>query len=357
MRPASRCLSAAVFLLNLMPGCAFAQTLDEAVSQFVTQIAAGVPAKTGLSLGIENRSSLAAPELAKVRNALQTGLARAGLQMDSKSPALLQVFISENARGFLLIAQMPSQDGTKVAMAPWMRENTQPIAPLTVARKMLIIEHPAPVLDVVLANNGTELRVLEPGRLLYFVKSAESWNLDRTTGIPLAGPLPRDARGRLTPEPRFADSSTPWPLDSRHLVRWAPGRNYFADEPIGFYSAASIDNFDLKAGTDGRTRVSNSTGQLVATLDDWGSDIAAIQGSCGQWFVLASAKTEREGVDRLQPYQLTDAQPTPSGEPLAFAGAITALWPAETGTQVTAVVHNRKTGNYEVYRVEIGCGN
>jgi hypothetical protein len=140
-------------------------------------------------------------------------------------------------------------------------------------------------------------------------------------------------------------------------VRWAPGRNFFSDEPVGFYSAASIDDFDLKAGIDGRTRVTNSTGQLVSTLDDWGSDIAAVQGSCGQWFVLASAKTERDGVDRLQPYQFTDAQPFPSGEPLSFAGAITALWPAETGTQVTTVVHNRKTGKYEVYRVEIGCGN
>jgi hypothetical protein len=357
MRPASRCLSAAAFLLNLMFGCAFAQTLEEAVSQLVTEIATGVPAKTGLSLSIENRSSLSAPEVATVRNAIQTGLARAGLQVDFKPATLLQVFISENARAFLLIARMPSQDGTKVAMAPWIRDATQPVAPLTVARKMLIIEHPSPVLDVVLANNGTELRVLEPGRLLHFVKGAESWNLDRTTGIPLTGPLPRDVRGRLTPEPRFADTSSPWPLDSRHLVRWAPGRNFFSDDPGGFYSAASIDNFDLKAGIDGRTRVTNATGQLVSTLDDWGSDIAAVQGSCGQWFVLASAKTERDGVDRLQPYQFTDVQPFPSGEPLAFAGAITALWPAEMGTQVTAVVHNRKTGNYEVYRVEIGCGN
>jgi hypothetical protein len=129
------------------------------------------------------------------------------------------------------------------------------------------------------------------------------------------------------------------------------------DEPAGFYSVASIGGFEFKTGLDGRARMNTSSGQLIANIDDWGSDIAAIQGSCGQPFLIASSKTEREGLDSLQAYQLIDAKLVPSRESLSLPGPVTALWPSETPAQVTAVVHNRQTGNYEAYRVAIACGN
>src|SRR5438445_8068177 len=159
-----RCFSAAFFIVNIALGYAAAQTLDQAVAQLASQIASNVTAKSGLSLGIENISSLPAPDVVKVRDALQLELTRAGLPLDSNSLALIQVTISENARGFLLLAQTPSGDGTKVAMAPWTSRPIQaPVARATIS-KTLILEHPAPVLDIAVTNNGTELWLLEPAR-------------------------------------------------------------------------------------------------------------------------------------------------------------------------------------------------
>ena len=101
--------------------------------------------------------------------------------------------------------------------------------------------------------------------------------------------------------------------------------------------------------------MTSSSGQVLAYIDDWGSDLAAIQGSCGQSFLVAPAKSD--SFERLQAYQLTDGQPLPSGEPLTLSGPLTALWPSESAAQVTAVIHNRKTRQYEAYRIAISCGN
>ncbi len=347
----------AAFLLILTLVSASAQTLDQAASQLASRVAAGLPAKSALALGVENLSSLTLPEVIKVRDSLQSELIRAGVPLDSNSLALLQITISENARGFLLIARTPAPDGIKTAMVPWTVRPARSSTKRSIISKTLILEHPSPVLDIALTNSGTELWLLEPAHLVHFTKNADAWTVDRTTAVPLARPLSRDPRGRLTADPRLADVSSPWPLDATHSVRWAAGRNYFADDAGGFFSIATIDNFEFKAGVDGRTRMTSSAGQLIANMDDWGSDVIAMQGSCGQPFLLASGKTDREGFDRLQAYQLADSQPVPSGDSLLFAGRLTALWPAETLAQVTAVVQNRKTQKYEVYRIAIACGN
>ncbi len=357
MPPASRCLTTAAFLLTITLVCASAQTLEQAASQLASRVAAAVQMKSGLSLGIENLSSLTVTEVVRVRDALQTELIRSGLQLDSNSLALIQITISENPRGFLLISRTPVQDGFKTMMVPWTIRPARPATARSVLSKTLILEHSSPVLDITLTNNGTELWVLEPANLLHFVKSGDAWTARRTTAISLARPPSRDPRGRLTPDPRLADTSSPWPLDASHTVRWAAGRNYFVDDNGGFFSTATIDSFEFKAGLDGRTRMTSPTGQPIANIDDWGSDVAAVQGSCGQPFLLAAAKVDGEGFDRLQAYQLTDSQPVPSGDPLSFPGLLTALWPAETPAQVTAAVYNRKTQKYEVYRIAISCGN
>ena len=355
MPPVSRRLKTAVILITFSLVCASAQTLDQAASQLAARVAAAIQAKSGLSMGVENLSSLTIPEVTKVRDAIQSALARAGLAIDSKALPLLEITISENARGLLLIARVPSTNGIQTVMVPWTVRAARSPAARAVLSKRLILEQAYPVLDISLTAGGTELWVLEPARLAHFEKNADAWNADRTTAIPLARPAGRDPRGRLTPDPRLPETSSPWALDARHTVRWAAGRNYFVEEGGGFYSTATVDDVEFKAGLDGRTRMTSPTGQVLAQIDDWGSDLAAIQGSCGQAFLVVAAKTD--GSERLQAYQLTDNQPAPTGEPLHFSGPITALWPSESVAQVTAVVHNRKSGQYEAYRIAISCGN
>ena len=119
MAYSSRCVKTAAFLLTfgLLP--AGGQTLDQAASQLAPRIAAAIPAKSSLSLSVENLSSLTVPEVTKVRDAIQSALARAGLAIDSKALPLLEITISENARGLLLIARVPSTNGIQTVMVPW----------------------------------------------------------------------------------------------------------------------------------------------------------------------------------------------------------------------------------------------
>ncbi|MEO8128415.1 MAG: hypothetical protein ABJF23_03815 [Bryobacteraceae bacterium] len=353
----SRCAQSAAFALTFGLIAACAQTLDQAAAQLASRMGAGLPAGSTLSLTVESFSPLPAPLVTRVREAIRSAIVNSGLRLDTNSPTASQVTISENARGFLLIARTPAAGGTRTAMVPWTIRPSEPSQVRASISRTLILEHSSPVLDISLTNNGTELWVLEPDQLVHFRNEGGAWRADRNTSLPLARPPARDARGRLTPDPRLPDTSSAWPLDARHTVRWAAGRNYFLDDSGGFFSAASMEGLELKSGLDGRTRVTSSAGQLLAKIDDWGSDLAAMQGSCGEPFLLAGPKTDGGEFDRLQAYRFADGQPIPSGEPLAFYGVLTALWPAESPAQVTAVVHNRKTQQYEVYRVAISCGN
>ena len=49
------------------------------------------------------------------------------------------------------------------------------------------------------------------------------------------------------------------------------------------------------------------------------------------------------------------ARPTPASDPLPLPGPVTALWPAETRSQATLVVHNLQTGEYEASRLGLAC--
>ena len=110
---ASRRLMTAAFLLTFTLVSANAQTLDQAASQLASRVAAAVQPKSAITLGVENLSSLTLPEVVRVREVIQTELIRSGLQLDSNSLTLIQITISENARGLLLIARTPAQEGVK----------------------------------------------------------------------------------------------------------------------------------------------------------------------------------------------------------------------------------------------------
>ena len=187
MQSAVRSLRSAAILAIFLLGNACAQTLELAAAQLSVRLSAVLNVKTGMNLGIENVSSLSAAEAAKAGDAIRSELTRAGVQFDTNSLALIQISIAENARGFLLIAQ----EGTNVVMVPWSGPPVLSTADRAIMGKTLVLEHAAQILDISLTNNDTEFWVLEPARLVHFTNALA----DRSTPLPLARPISRDARG------------------------------------------------------------------------------------------------------------------------------------------------------------------
>jgi hypothetical protein len=123
-----------------------------------------------------------------------------------------------------------------------------------------------------------------------------------------------------------------------------------------YFSAAQTADGELLAGLDGHTRLYTERGEAVLTIDNWGSDIAAIASECGsKRQVFATAPGADGASDQLQAFEFAGANYEAVSEPLPLPGPVIALWTAESPDRVTMVVHNRQTGMYEASRLSLSC--
>ena len=136
-------------------------------------------------------------------------------------------------------------------------------------------------------------------------------------------------------------------------MHWVNGRNVLESEGVrtaAFYNEAG----GWFASSDGK--IENRAGEAVAGTAGWGSDLAALESSCGpQRYVIAASAGDSSDRDQVQAFSIADDQPAVASAPLPLAGAVTALWPAERPGHVTLVIRNAKTGNYEASRLALAC--
>jgi hypothetical protein len=207
--------------------------------------------------------------------------------------------------------------------------------------------------------------VLERDAIAIYHRDDNSFRLRTKASPPPGSPLPRDVRGRLVIEGETVraylagmlcrlplsgdnfqcdDRSGDWPLEAgaglalpASLVN---GRNYFTAPPLPpFYTAArwpaaSRQDLWILATTAGPTQMFDTAGAQLASLGDWGSEIAAIDSVCsGERFLVS---------------------PVAGVNPAPLPGRLAALWPAEQPGALTAVVHS--PDRYAAYRVSLACG-
>ena len=79
-----------------------------------------------------------------------------------------------------------------------------------------------------------------------------------------------------------------------------------------------------------------------------------IDNPCAQ-SAIAIADGNSSDHDQVQAFEIAGGQASAASEPLAMPGTVTALWPAETRGQVTLVVRNSQTGDYEASRLGLAC--
>jgi hypothetical protein len=366
----------------LLFGCAAVHTLTaqpviEAAPQLITRISSLLPRRATVSLEFQNLSTLPPAELSSFRTALEESLRKADLAMaDTQPDARLRVTISEDPRGLLFVVELAWGENRRLVMLPWVAPPPTETKPHLAIYRKLALEQSEPILDLLL-NSDSELLVASPASVTSMRLAGGKWTPTGVMAIPLTRPSARDPRGRLQPapggfrvyipgttcagslQPALRLTCTPgneaWlanPRDASLAVRWVSDRNVLesASAPGPFYSAAQ----GWLAATD--QRIASRTGEPLRGADAWGSDIASVESSCTpNPVVLAAGSGDSPDRDQIQAYEIVRGQAIAASEAIATPGPVTALWPAETPGQVTAVIRNSKTGNYEASRLGVAC--
>jgi hypothetical protein len=384
-------------------------TWDNAAAELAGKIVSRLAPRATMTLEVKNQSSLDARAEEEVTQSLRAALRAQGARV-VKSPrpqAQVVVTLSENIQGFLWLAEITrptlSESPPEVVMIEVGRpspENLTPPAETLVLHKTLVYSESDPILDFDLFQlpgaAGTRLLVLDTEKIAVYGKQDDNWVLVQSQPLTRSHPWPRDPRGRLAVQAdgQFAaytpgnecrgatspaltlecrDADDAWPLSmtetvtmTAHLVS---GRNYFDGrltlagndlQVPTFFSAAAIPGpsspLIVLTALDGRARFFAHKPQPFATVDGWGSDLAAVRSGCGSgWQILATRAGGLEQPDSVQAFSLRDGTAVQASAPVEFPGPVTALWPAAS-REALAVERDLKTGDYEAFTLSISCG-
>jgi hypothetical protein len=318
---------------------ALASESEDAARRLLTRIP-----KRPATVVWQNLSTVSADEAERVRLALESGVEQAA------GADTLRFTLSENPRSYLVIAES-ARSG--VWMESWPKPAPRVEKPSHRLTRTVLWEQPAPILDI--AVEGGEVYILEPMRVT--VKGG------RSTALVLPRPMPRDPRGRIEAagsegvKIRLPGVRCVGPV-SKPVCSIAPqnswivaARNYFEGPRGRYYTSAELGGVLFQAETDGRTRVYflGSMGDALRVVEGWGSELVAIESACGTHVVAAL------DTDQLQAFQYVGGNVKATTLPLVVDGPVQALWPSEKKDQVTVIVNNRTTGNYEASRVSVSC--
>jgi hypothetical protein len=211
-----------------------------------------------------------------------------------------------------------------------------PARPAPAARPLiqrsLLWQQDDPILD--LAIRDDEMSVLEPARLVRYKRVDAQWERGEPTPVP--GGNARDPRGQIG--------------DDGAVTLLGPGNTFAGDGNAAYYTRAHWRNVDFVAEPDGLVHVYDPGKQAVASIEQWGSDIAAI--SCG---LLATGPGDGASGDTVAAWDFVDRQAKQISETLEMAGPVTALWPRPTGA--LAVVHDLGTKRYAAYLLTLDCSS
>jgi hypothetical protein len=379
-------------LLLLSRGATAANNPNEGARELARKIGAFASARDTVALTLRPMGQASATAAASIRKLLDSALRETGVRLDSSGAVEVRVTLSETPGHRLLVTEARRGDDRQTWIVSWPSDRVDAAVEPTAARleTRLLWEQAEPILDAALT--GDVLVVLSVSRIVVAERTAAGWETKQTAPFAPPRPWPRDPRARLalsgtslrvyvpggvcngswqpslSVECRAMDE--PWLVDSagRHmLLAWfAAGRNYFdgriatqagvrkAVQP--FYSAAAVEEAGealwVFAGMDGRAVLTDRSFALVATLGNWGSDVAGAGVRCNGSAPLLASRAGDEG-EAVQAFAVVNRQAEPLAPPIAMAGPVTALWPAPGGA--LAVVRDGSTERYAAYLVTITC--
>jgi hypothetical protein len=330
-----------------------AQPITEAAAQLAARTSSLLPRHATVSLDLPNLSALPAGEWSTFRNLFEAELRKAGLEIavGTSAEPRARITLSDSARGLLLVAEITSGDSRQIAMLPWSPPPSPEEKPRITLTKKLLWAQPEPILDVLLLDSNTQMLVLSASKVASFRLSGDKWTPSATASLLLPRPVPRDPRGRIDAVPEgfrvfIAGASCTGSLQPDLKVTCAPGNETWPDAQVRWIT----DRNELESDAVKGPFYTTAQG-LLGGAEGWGSDIAAVEDPCagGPAVIASGAATDH---DEVRAY---NSPATPTSEALPLPGPVTALWPAEKLGQVTLVVHNLQTGEYEASRLGLAC--
>jgi hypothetical protein len=160
-------------------------------------------------------------------------------------------------------------------------------------------------------------------------------------------------RGRL--RPRSPDFS---PARNFFTGALTPGIGKQKSAPA-FFSGAAVprQNYTLWlfAGVDGQVHLLDGINDQVAGRLRWGSDLAGLRAECRPGSQVLATTPQEDAQDSLQAFEMPDREPLAVSQKIALNGSVTAMWTAQNGNAVNAVIHNLATGNYDALQIVLVC--
>jgi hypothetical protein len=387
----------AALLLFLPAAAAAAQDPGGAARELARKTAAFAGKGETVAVACRNLSSQLPAALAELCGAFTAALRDAGLRTGDSGAVEAHLTLSEDQSEYLLVEEARRGEDRQVWIAAWKRAAAanRSLAGVTLDKRR-VWEQDQPILDV--APTETAMLVLDSSKVAVYARaggSAAQWEPRGSAPLAPSKPWPRDPRGHL----RIAGANfqaflpgmacngaldaigsmechageEPWLLESGDallLANFAPARNYFDGHVVTqaglrktvapFYSAAAVEEQGrtlwLLAALDGRALLLDASLEATGAIPGWGSDIAGVDAHCGGGsLVVATRPSGADDRDAVQAFAVANGAAAPLGEPVEFAGPVTALWPAASASAL-AVERDLTTGKYAAYLLTVACG-
>jgi len=325
-----------------------AGSLEDAAKSVSKGLSARLAVGESVRVTARNLSGLPAQELDKARALVQRALRRTPAR--NKAPLDLNVYLSENASGYLLVAELRRGAAERfVEMASFDAEPA-PAAMRPVLSRRLLWEQDTPLLDAVSVEN--RLLVLSAHSISLHEQRGGRWEL--VASRPLALAPTRDPRGYLEVIPPTFRAIVNGTL-CEGVLQPALGLTCSSDpqSPSG-ETAPLASGLTLKATTDGRLQVLNAQQNVVSTHEGWGSTIAPPPENCGtNNLVFHTAAGDWYSPDTLSLHDWSTGKPVETGNRLDFPAPISELRARPGGTLV--ITANYAQESYSAYLVTVDC--
>ena len=295
--------------LLLLPLLTHAATLDEAIRTLAAKTTPHLSPTESARVTVRNLSPLPATDAQKAQAALDQALRK---RVRNMSIVDVSLTLSQNVKGYLLIAEIHSSEPPAVEMVPFQPDEPHeaPLLPLT---KRLLWEQDDPILD--LAITGDRMLILTPDRILRRDK-------ERIEATPIPAPPVRDPRGRMEASAETVNIFVPGVT-----CRGTQQPFKIVCEPLS--AEFMLDGAAVRF-TPGRNTLEGARGETVA--------------------VCAGKQLTSPADDTVVLYD----GPTAISEAVELPGPITALWPSTGGA--LAVIRNPSTKRYAAYALAVDCG-
>ena len=379
-------LAIALFFVSPASG---ADSPEELARSLARKVAAGIRGSSA-TWQTRNLSSLTVSDFSAFSSAFEDELQKLGVKFVAADAALsLSLTVTENPTEYLAVLQIQHRDRTETVIEKigLMKSAGSPqLASAYTLRRQLLFSQDSPMVDVVLIDDARRAEALGTHEIYHFEFSDAQWLPRGTESLSARGKYARELRGflsygldsrsvRFPGEVCSASTSegSAWkcrsdsgPWDVRTVTR----NTRLEKELPSWFSAAELrpagKTQTVFTGRDGLARLYEEGPEPVATFPDWGSEIAAIENSCGSgWQLLVTGKSDWTKNDAIRAIEIRQRRAEPVSAPVEVPGPVVALhspsmWPAQdsaANASALAIVRNLQTGRYEAYRLTLSCSN